>query len=193
MNTMPIEFANVPQRLRRVRTRRWLTLLVSLGAAISAIAVTEKSGHSPLPTNQNVPFSSSLKASRPHSLTVFPKYVPPIDRQPGLNRPRDCGVQLCQCFCGCPASCQQGEPGEYVEHARPQHVCVYRIRVDDVLRCIYRLTRNETTRPYRLNVGDEVLVESFCDAALNRSLIIQPDGTITLRLRRETSLASASK
>jgi len=51
-----------------------------------------------------------------------------------------------------------------------------------VLRCIYRLTRNETTRPYRLNVGDEVLVESFCDAALNRSLIIQPDGTITLRL-----------
>ena len=62
------------------------------------------------------------------------------------------------------------------------HVPVYRIRVDDVLRCVYRITRNETSRPYQLNVGDEVSVESFSDAALNRSLIIQPDGTITLRL-----------
>ena len=34
----------------------------------------------------------------------------------------------------------------------------------------------------QLNVGDEIQVESLADAALNRSLIIQPDGTVTLRL-----------
>ncbi len=72
--------------------------------------------------------------------------------------------------------------GEYVGHARTAHVAEYRLRVDDQLDLIYRLTREETAQPYRLNVGDEVRVESFTDPALNRDLIIQPDGTITLRL-----------
>jgi polysaccharide export outer membrane protein len=54
--------------------------------------------------------------------------------------------------------------------------------VDDQIRCVYRMTRNETTKPYELNVGDEVQVESFTDPNLNRSVIIQPDGSITLRL-----------
>ena len=72
--------------------------------------------------------------------------------------------------------------GEYVAHARTAHVTEYRIRVDDQLDTIYRLTREETSRPYRLNVGDEIRVESFSDATLNRELMVQPDGTITLRL-----------
>ena len=58
----------------------------------------------------------------------------------------------------------------------------YRFRVDDQLDMLYRLTREESPTPYRLNVGDEVRVESFTDAELNRDLLIQPDGTITLRL-----------
>ena len=45
----------------------------------------------------------------------------------------------------------------------------------------YRLTREETSTPYRLNVGDEIQVESFTDPDINRNLLIQPDGTITLR------------
>ncbi len=72
--------------------------------------------------------------------------------------------------------------GEYVGHARTAHVPEYRLRVDDQLDMIYRLTREETSRPYKLNVGDQIRVESFTDAALTRDLIIQPDGTITLRL-----------
>lgn len=72
--------------------------------------------------------------------------------------------------------------GEYVGHARTAHVAEYRLRVDDQLDLIYRLTREETSQPYRLNVGDEVRIESFTDPALNRDLIIQPDGTLTLRL-----------
>jgi len=72
--------------------------------------------------------------------------------------------------------------GEYVGHARIQHVPEYRLRVDDVLDLVYRLTREESPTPYKLNVGDEIRVESFTDAALNRDLLLQPDGTITLRL-----------
>lgn len=72
--------------------------------------------------------------------------------------------------------------GEYVGHARLAHVPEYRLRVDDQLDMTYRLTREETSTPYRLNVGDEVQVESFTDPDINRNLLIQPDGTITLRL-----------
>ena len=72
--------------------------------------------------------------------------------------------------------------GEYVGHARLPHVPEYRLRVDDQLDMTYRLTREETATPYRLNVGDEIQVESFTDSDINRNLLIQPDGTITLRL-----------
>lgn len=72
--------------------------------------------------------------------------------------------------------------GEYVGHARLAHVPEYRLRVDDRLDMTYRLTRDETPNPYRLNVGDEIQVQSFTDPDINRNLLIQPDGTITLRL-----------
>jgi polysaccharide biosynthesis/export protein len=72
--------------------------------------------------------------------------------------------------------------GEYVGHARLEHVPEYRLRVDDRLDMTYRLTREETSTPYKLNVGDEIRVESFTDPELNRDLLLQPDGTITLRL-----------
>ena len=72
--------------------------------------------------------------------------------------------------------------GEYVARARSPHVNEYRLRPDDQLDMIYRVTREETSQPYRLNVGDEIRVESLTDANLNRDLQIQPDGTITMRL-----------
>jgi polysaccharide biosynthesis/export protein len=77
---------------------------------------------------------------------------------------------------------QQYAQGEYVGHSRLPHVGEYRLRVDDQLDLIYRLTRDETASPYKLNVGDEIRVESFTDPDINRDLLIQPDGTITLRL-----------
>ena len=73
-------------------------------------------------------------------------------------------------------------PGEYVGHARTEHVPEYRLRVDDQLDMLYRITRDETRTQYKLNVGDEVRVESFTDPELNRTLMLQPDGMITLRL-----------
>ena len=72
--------------------------------------------------------------------------------------------------------------GEYVGHERTAHVPEYRLRVDDELHLVYRVTREETSEPYKLNVGDEVQVDSFTDPDLNRNLIVQPDGSITLRL-----------
>jgi polysaccharide export outer membrane protein len=73
-------------------------------------------------------------------------------------------------------------------HRSPQ-VPVYRLRVDDQLDFIYRLTRDETATPYRLNVGDMIRVESLTDENLDRELVIQPDGTITLRLLGQVKAA----
>jgi len=72
--------------------------------------------------------------------------------------------------------------GEYVGHERWAHVAQYRLRVDDKLACLYRLTREETSEPYEINVGDELRVESLTDAKLDRPLLVQPDGTVTLAL-----------
>ncbi len=72
--------------------------------------------------------------------------------------------------------------GEYVGHARTEHVREYRLRVDDQLDMLYRVTRDEIRGQYKLNVGDEIRVDSFTDPELNISLMVQPDGMITLRL-----------
>ena len=72
--------------------------------------------------------------------------------------------------------------GEYVGHERTSHVPDYRLRPDDQIEFVFRVTREETSKPYQLNVGDEISVESFTDEKLNRTLVIQPDGTVTLRL-----------
>ncbi len=79
--------------------------------------------------------------------------------------------------------------GEYVGPARTAHVPEYRLRVDDELEFIYRLTREETTRAYQLNVGDQIRIESLTDANLNRDLVIQPDGSITVLLLGQVQAA----
>jgi polysaccharide biosynthesis/export protein len=84
-----------------------------------------------------------------------------------------------------PIPWQRYAQGEYVGHERLPHVDQYRLRVDDELEFIFRLTRTETSRPYQLNVGDEIRIESLSDATLNRDLVVQPDGYITLPLINE--------
>ncbi|MFZ1932792.1 MAG: polysaccharide biosynthesis/export family protein [Thermoguttaceae bacterium] len=122
--------------------------------------------------------------------------IPPEERHEillcqalGPAAPYDiCGVDCAACNCGRrweamrAIEWQAYAQGEYVGHARLAHVPEYRLRVDDQLDMTYRLTREETSTPYRLNVGDEVQVESFTDHEIDRGLLIQPDGTITLRL-----------
>jgi polysaccharide export outer membrane protein len=77
---------------------------------------------------------------------------------------------------------QEWGQGEYVGRARLSHVPEYRLRVDDVLDFVFRVTRNELPNAYGINVGDEMTVESVTDKDLRRTLIVLPDGTITLPL-----------
>jgi len=72
--------------------------------------------------------------------------------------------------------------GEYVGPARLPHVQEYRIRVDDLLEFVYRLKRDEVNRPYLLDVGDEIQIDSLIDEKLNRRVTVQPDGTVDLLL-----------
>jgi polysaccharide export outer membrane protein len=70
--------------------------------------------------------------------------------------------------------------GEYAGPARSPHVPEYRLRVDDQVEFVYRLKRDEVSRPYLLDVGDEIQIESLIDEKLNRRVIVQPDGTVDL-------------
>src|SRR5262245_50074139 len=72
--------------------------------------------------------------------------------------------------------------GEYVGPPRLSHVPEYRLRVDDVIEFVYRLKRDEVSRPYLLDVGDVLKVESLVDPTLNREVTVQPDGSIGLLL-----------
>ena len=91
--------------------------------------------------------------------------------------------------------------GEYVGHARLAHVHEYRIRVDDRIMFVFRLTREMTSFPYELQVGDQIRVESLTGDAggggiggtqddVRRELIVQPDGTITLPLLGQVRAAN---
>ncbi|HYW78351.1 MAG TPA: polysaccharide biosynthesis/export family protein, partial [Thermoguttaceae bacterium] len=70
--------------------------------------------------------------------------------------------------------------GEYVGPARQAHVPVYRLRVDDTVEFIYRLTARPSIKPYEFEVGDQLRVESLSAEEIAHELSVQPDGTITL-------------
>ncbi|QDS97638.1 polysaccharide biosynthesis/export family protein [Adhaeretor mobilis] len=86
--------------------------------------------------------------------------------------------------------------GEYVGHARSAHVSAYRLRVDDQIDFVFRLTRQVTGFPYELQVGDKIRIESLTgdtgssagngsdnsEDNIRRELGVQPDGTISLPL-----------
>ncbi len=160
---------------------------------------------------------SEAKSAR-EARRVQPMDLPSEERASECQKPNKSSIHLCQALgpaapcpiegvdcavcgpCGC-ACCKKGwkamgpidwqayAQGEYVGHWREPHVPIYRLRVDDQLECVYRLTRNVQPDAYRLNVGDIVQVDSFTDQQLNRELVIQPDGTITLRLLGEVRAA----
>ena len=72
--------------------------------------------------------------------------------------------------------------GEYIGPHRPRHVAEYRLRVDDLLDLVYRQTREETSVPYKFNVGDRIGIDSLTEKDLRREQIVLSDGTITLHL-----------
>lgn len=101
----------------------------------------------------------------------------------------------CQTQCGeearwrdmCPMPFDAYGPGGYAGPSRYAHLSEYRLRPGDQVQVIYLITRRQEYGDYRLSPGDEVLIESVADqdlqrGTLDRGLVIQPDGTITVRL-----------
>ena len=112
-----------------------------------------------------------------------------------------CGVDeagQCCCYDGrwreeLPMNFSEYGQGEYVGPPRLHHIDRYRLRVDDQLTLVYRLTRELDPREYRFNVGDELRVEgenltgdggtqnaAATAGDFDRSMVILPDGSITI-------------
>ena len=105
--------------------------------------------------------------------------------RPGPECPR-CGVH-CNGRCDDPhwyvrrpIPWQLFAQGEYVGPSRLAHVPEYRLRVDDIIEFVYRLDGKPSSQPYKLEVGDQLRIASLVAEELNRDVIIQPDGQITL-------------
>lgn len=101
----------------------------------------------------------------------------------------------CKDHCGAEGSWQDMSPidfnaygqGGYAGPARLAHLRQYRLRPGDSIQVVFLLTRRQEGGAYRLEVGDEILIESVSDSELTRGTLenglrIQPDGTITVRL-----------
>lgn len=78
-------------------------------------------------------------------------------------------------------------PGGYAGPSRFAHLSEYRLRPGDQIQVLYLITRRQRAGEYKLMPGDEVLIESGTDEDLTRGtlengLLVQPDGTITVRM-----------
>jgi len=184
--------------MARMLSGRWIRWSVAAaGLAMTAVGFAGDAGSSN---------ATRIESGRP--VRIETRVARRLSVAPAL--PSDEAVQLCQvltpadpnpipavdCFnsnCGPCAEAgwgamgpvegfQEWAQGEYVGRARIAHVPTYRLRVDDVLDFVFRVTRNQIPAPYQLNVGDEITIESTTDRELKRTLIILPDGTVTLPL-----------
>ena len=139
----------------------------------SALAETER----PARAEQWAPRMRAGRSTGADSAAVVP--------QPeGKNIRLDGQIQLCQALAPAAATSpwQAFSQGEYVGHSRTSHVPEYRLRVDDQVEFRYRATREQVNDPTQLSVGDKLKIESFTDTKLDREVIIQQDGTITVPL-----------
>ncbi|MFM2096163.1 MAG: hypothetical protein RIS70_3287 [Planctomycetota bacterium] len=126
------------------------------------------------------------------TLDIFDSQVDPVQYcEPGFQGVDCQGAQGCEPRWNAtrPIPWQAFGPGEYVGPFRTPHVGEYRLRPNDQMQIIFRESRERSNTAYRLNVGDEVKVESVIDKDLDRSVTIQPDGTITLRLLNQVPAA----
>ncbi|MDH3716749.1 MAG: polysaccharide biosynthesis/export family protein [Planctomycetota bacterium] len=134
----------------------------------------------------------------PPEMPVYPDMVPVGKIMPNYDAARGnvahncprCGVHCT----GCPACgpnhwkasteipWEMFAQGEYIGPARLPSVGQYRLRVDDLIEFVYRLDGKPSASAYSLEVGDRLRVESFSTSELDREVVIQPDGKITLRL-----------
>ncbi|TWT88934.1 Polysaccharide biosynthesis/export protein [Pseudobythopirellula maris] len=204
---------------RRLRGAARISLALGVATALVASAWVLQRSHS----------ANDPSAAHPPAGVVTADYAaqPLRVESPRVELCQACGPCGAGCGPGCnpaaphpiwgvdsAAGCCQGEvgwdsrgmidwqayaQGEYVGHSRSEHVSEYRMRVDDTLAIYFLRTREVLARPYSIQVGDRLRVESLTaggdgsagsdsaageqsDDSLNRELVVQPDGMITLPL-----------
>jgi polysaccharide export outer membrane protein len=120
---------------------------------------------------------------------------------PGQSGTRNlCGVDCGRCGAPCSSTWSDAQcipwslfgPGEYVGPARPAHVDTYYLRVNDFITLTFIESRKKSSEHYRIGVGDRLQIEWLQGAGnaelpLNRELLVQPDGTVTLPLIGEVN------
>jgi polysaccharide export outer membrane protein len=144
-----------------------------------------------------LPIAGNATSERPISngadAAMLPDACPYLPGDSGT--PTICGVDCGQCskpFCADWDDAQRIPwsvfgPGEYVGPARPEHVSSYYLRVNDLVTLTYITSRRRGGERYRIGVGDRLQLEwlqatSPTTPTLDREVLVQPDGTITLPL-----------
>lgn len=205
-------------------TRRRLEIAVCLTLICVGLAASQASlGTTAKDDPQRLPRSVNAASEAPNVRPASPKFVAPM-KASTKSVVRWDSIRLCQALgpaapypiWGVDSTTGTGvgevtwqargqvnwqafAQGEYVGHARHPHVPEYRLRVDDQIAFIFRLTREVTGFPYELQVGDSIRVESLTgdtggngDGAqdnIRRDLVVQPDGTISLPLLHQVRAA----
>lgn len=188
-------------------------LMIALIAIACSCLARMADGQTPPSASELYGDESSPAATSRLAISGPTMHGPTINR-PNANPSDDCGCRnvpggypctgACQpCIRGvdCAASCGPEQTwedmrpvdfnsyaqGGYAGPARLAHLGQYRLRPGDQIQVVYLITRRQVGGAYRLEVGDEVLIESVSDADLTRGTLenglqIQPDGTITVRI-----------
>ncbi len=163
-------------------TTRWST---GLAIGILLLGVSLAGGQQPTPATRG---GSAAQFHGGEFHEASPQHHHQQQHGPGPAPHARCGV-ACDGCSACreltwsaerPIPWQVFAQGEYIGPARQRHMPVYRLRVDDTIEFIYRLTARPSTKPYEFEVGDLIRVHSLSAEEIAHELHVQPDGTITL-------------
>jgi polysaccharide export outer membrane protein len=171
------------------------------GQELPSLDELKVSGSRPSPPSQPAPATTAFQSARFQADDCGCENVPGGFPCKGGCQPCMGGVD-CDDNCGAEATWKNMRPldfdsygqGGYAGPARLAHLSQYRLRPGDQIEVIYLITRRQGGGSYRLEVGDEVLIESVSDGDLTRGnlengLQIQPDGTITVRILGQVQAA----
>lgn len=154
------------------------------GATLGAQSGTEPVWHvagaeqSPASTPSTAP---AAEAWQPMPVYASPSYCPPCPRPiRGLHCNADDPCRDLKWKDAWLIPWEVFAHGDYIGPSRLPHVPEYRLRVDDQLEFVFRVTGRQSMGPYRINVGDKLQVESLTDETLQRTVIVQRDGSVTL-------------
>ncbi|MEX0679215.1 MAG: polysaccharide biosynthesis/export family protein [Pirellulales bacterium] len=180
----------------------WGRMSLALAAMVALLGITSAAGA------DDAPFAQQDSVGSRQTLEIADSpYVPSIaipqgpmltPAAPNLTPAVDCirhcppGYEATWKALGPAWGFQEWAQGEYVGRARLPHVPTYRLRVDDQIEFVFRVTRDQIAGHYQINIGDELQVESAAEPDLRRTLVVLPDGTITLPLLGQVRAAEMS-